>query len=206
MPRSMKPLHPAAKLLGAVALPLLLGGCATALSPVDVTRFHDNAVARQGTVSIAPAEASDANSLEFRTTVNAVSAALTRVGYRVVEDGASGAEYRALVGLSRETIQPERQGRSPVSVGVGGSTGSYGSGLGLGLGINLSGKPKPVIATQLRVQLRRASDGNTVWEGRAEASAKEGSAAAQPGIVSGKLADALFSNFPGQSGATITVK
>jgi hypothetical protein len=87
-----------------------------------------------------------------------------------------------------------------------GSTGSYGSGLGVGIGINLSGKPKPVVATRLRVQLRNAADKRAIWEGRAETQAKEGSPAAQPGLAAGKLADALFQGFPGQSGATITVK
>src|SRR5690606_42017636 len=36
-----------------------------------------------------------------------------------------------------------RSGRSPVNVGVGGSTGSYGSGVGLGVGINLGGGSRP---------------------------------------------------------------
>jgi hypothetical protein len=93
-----------------------------------------------------------------------------------------------------------------VSVGVGGSTGSFGSGLGVGIGINLSGKPKPVVATRLRVQLRRTADQSAIWEGRAETQAREGTPAAQPGIAAGKLADALFKDFPGQSGVTITVK
>ena len=188
----------------AMLLALPLGGCATALPSVDVTRFHGESVARDGTVSIVPADARDAGGLEFRSTANAVAAALRRVGYRVLDEGASGADFRAVVGLSRETIQPTQR-RSPVSVGVGGSTGSYGSGLGLGIGIDLSGKPKPVVTTQLRVQIRRASNDSAMWEGRAETAAKEGSPAAQPGMAAGKLADALFSGFPGRSGETITV-
>jgi len=183
-----------------------LGGCMTAMAPVDVTRFHDNGVARAGTIIVSAADARDTDSLEFRTTANAVSAALGRVGYSVVGAGQSGGEYRALVTLTRETIQPGQARRSPVSVGVGGSTGSYGSGLGLGIGINLSGKPKPVVASRLSVQIRRASDNAAIWEGRAETQAKEGSPAAQPGIAAGKLADALFRDFPGKSGVTITVK
>jgi len=185
---------------------LALAGCATSIPSVDVTRFHGDAVARGGTVSVVPLDSRDADSLEFRTTTNAVAAALGRVGYSVLDAGASGASYRALVELRRETIEPARQGRSPVSVGVGGSTGSYGSGLGLGIGINLSGKPKPMIVTQLRVQIRRVGDDAPMWEGRAETAAKQGSPAAQPGIAAGKLANALFNDFPGASGKTITVK
>ncbi len=174
-----------------------------------MTRFHSENVLRAGTVSLVPADPRDAQSLEFRTTTNAVSAALGRVGYSVLDAGAGAnagaATYRAVVELHRETIEPARR-RSPVSVGVGGATGSYGSGLGVGIGIDLSGKPKPVIVTQLRVQIRRASDDAAIWEGRAETAAKQGTPAAQPGMAAGKLADALFSGFPGPSGKTITVK
>ena len=188
-------------------LPLaLLAGCATALAPVDVTRFHDGQVARQGSVRLVPGDPALAGGLEFRTTANAVAAALTRTGFAPVADGAAGAQYEAVIDLARDTIQPAPGGRSPVSVGVGGSTGSYGSGLGVGIGINLSGKPKPIVATRLRVQLRNAADKKAIWEGRAETQAKEGTPAAQPGLAAGKLADALFQGFPGQSGATITVK
>lgn len=184
----------------------LLAGCTTAIAPVDVTRFHGSEVARQGRVVITPANPADAQSLEFRTTANAVGAALSRTGFTVADAGSVGAEYEAVVEIGRQTIEPIAQGRSPVSVGVGGSTGSFGSGLGVGIGINLSGKPKPFVATRLRVQLRRVSDKVGFWEGRAETAAKQGTPAAQPGLAAGKLADALFQGFPGQSGQTITVK
>ncbi len=187
-------------------LPLLLAatGCTTALAPVDVTRFHGDSVARQGTIAVVPANGADANSLEFRTTANAVGAALSRTGFTVSDRGTGDLE--AVVEIGRETFMPSEQRRSPVSVGVGGSTGSYGSGVGLGIGINLSGKPKPVVATSLRVQLRRVSDKVAIWEGRAETQAKQGTPAAQPGIAAGKLADALFKDFPGPSGVTTSVK
>lgn len=188
-------------LLGA----LLVGGCATSTGPIDVTRFHTQQVARQGSVAIVPGNPADANSLEFRTTANAVSAALARNGF-TANEASSRPQFEAVVDVMRETLSPAAARRSPVSVGVGGSTGSYGSGLGLGIGIDLSGKPKPVVATRMRVQLRRAGSTDVFWEGRAETQAKEGSPAAQPGIAAGRLADALFQGFPGQSGETITVK
>jgi hypothetical protein len=91
-------------------------------------------------------------------------------------------------------------------VGVGGSTGSYGSGVGLGIGINLSGPPKDKIVTDLSVRIAKRIDGNVVWEGRASIEAKEGSPASQPGLAAAKLAEALFKDFPGESGTTIRVK
>lgn len=190
--------------LGAMPLLLLASGCTTSVAPVDVTRFHSDQVARQGSVIIVPIESADANSLEFRTTANAVSAALGRTGFTVRDTGP--ADYEAVVEVGRDVYMPGDVRRSPVSVGVGGSTGSYGSGLGVGIGINLSGKPKPVVATRLRVQIRRVSDKVAIWEGRAETQAKQNAPAAQPGMAAGKLADALFQGFPGPSGVTITVK
>jgi len=183
---------------------LLVSGCTAAIAPVDVTRFHNEAVVRQGNVAIVPVNMADADSLEFRTTANAVSAALARTGFTVNERGTG--ELEAVVGIERQIYLPGEQRRSPVSVGVGGSTGSYGSGLGLGIGINLSGKPKSVVSTRLHVQLRRSVDGVAIWEGRAETQAREGAPAAQPGLAAGKLADALFRDFPGTSGVTIRVK
>ncbi|MBO9670125.1 MAG: DUF4136 domain-containing protein [Sphingobium sp.] len=191
----------------AAAATLSLSGCMTAVPSVDVTRFFNGPmVPTAGAITIAPAEARDAGSLEFRTTANAVSANLTRIGFLVLDEKATNATFRAVVEIRRETIEPSRERRSPVSVGVGGSTGSYGSGVGVGIGIDLSGKPKPVVTTQLRVQIRKVSDNQAVWEGRAETSAKQGSPAAQPGIAAGKLADALFRQYPGESGKTVTIQ
>jgi hypothetical protein len=44
-----------------------------------------------------------------------------------------------------------------------------------------------------------------VWEGRAETQAPANAPAAQPGLAADKLASALFKDFPGESGRTITV-
>lgn len=184
---------------------LVLAGCTTTASSVDVTRFHGETVPTAGSVTIAPVDPRDAASLEFRTTAEAVSVQLKRIGFLVLDEKATNATFRAVVDVRRETIEPSRR-RSPVSVGVGGSTGSYGSGVGLGIGIDLSGKPKPVVTTQLRVQIVPASSGQAVWEGRAETAAKQGSPDAQPAAAAGKLADALFREYPGVSGKTVTVQ
>lgn len=183
----------------------MLGGCATAVAPVDVTRFHTGAVPQGGTVALMPATDIDGSAIEYRTYANAVAAALARTGFTVADAGTRAA-LTATVGYDVAVQRPYGRGSSPVSVGVGGATGSYGSGVGVGIGIDLSGPPKPVIATRLSVRLSRAGSGEALWEGRAETAAKEGTPAAQRGIAAAKLADALFRDYPGQSGATITVK
>ena len=98
--------------------------------------------------------------------------------------------------------------RSPVSVGVGGSTGSYGSGVGAGVGIDLGGngaRPSS-IDTELRVMIKPSGGGNALWEGRARFTATANSDFADQRAAAGKLADALFDGFPGRSGETIEVR
>lgn len=191
---------------------LVLGGCASMGSgagPVEVTRFHlagsDGQIAR-GTIAIGTVTDSplDSQSLEFRSYAAAVSEQLRQIGYMPVADPA-GASYLARVNYRRATREAPPS-RSPVSVGVGGSTGSYGSGVGVGLGISLGGKKRGEVLTQLSVAIERRTDASVVWEGRADTAAREGSDAASVEAMANKLAAALFKGFPGESGRTITVR
>jgi len=135
-------------ILAPLATALLLAGCAqTYVSPVSVTRFLGNQPARLGHAPIAVRAAPGmANSLEFAPYWQAVASELARLGYQVVPGDA--AAQVAEVRVERAVEQPGRR-RNPVSVGVGGATGSYGSGLGMGLGIDLSGPPPAVADTRV---------------------------------------------------------
>ena len=189
------------------ALALSLAGCATAVPPVEVTRFHVGNPARSGTIAVEEMPDNPDAGLEFRTYAAAVEQELQRVGFAPASAGGRS-DYVALVGF-RRSFRPTGYGNDgrPVSVGVGGGVGSGGfSGMGVGIGINLSGRPKDVVTTQLQVQIRRRADSATLWEGRAVSQAREGTPAAQPGIAAQKLASALIGGYPGESGRTITVK
>ncbi|MCP1468555.1 hypothetical protein J3E64_000222 [Sphingobium sp. OAS761] len=191
----------------AACLILPLAACATAIPPVEVTRFHIDDVVRSGTVAVEEMPGNPDVSLEFRAYAAAVAQELEQVGFASVEPGA-GSDYVALVSF-RRGFRPTGYQRDdkPVSVGVGGALGSGGySGLGVGIGINLSGKPKDIVTTELRVQLRRRADATTLWEGRAMTEARQGTPAAQPGLAAQKLAASLFQGYPGESGRTIVVK
>jgi hypothetical protein len=187
---------------------LALSGCTAMTPPVDVTRFHNAQAAPivPGSVVIKAnvTDEGDSRSIEYATYSAALLRELQRVGFSEARDGGANSEYVARYTIERAQISAGGS-RSPVSVGVGGSTGSYGSGVGLGIGINLGGKPKDKIATELSVRIARRMDGNVVWEGRASVEAKQGSPASQPGLAAAKLAEALFKDFPGESGATIRV-
>lgn len=192
--------------IAAVLLALSAGGCVAPVGPVEVTRFHlpDTAALGRGPIAVVPAPGMNGESLEFRSYAAAVARELARVGYSEVPPGTPGAQV-ALVQLERRSYQPGRRD-GPVSVGVGGATGSYGSGLGVGIGIDLSGPPPEQIETLLGVVIRERAGGRVLWEGRAgfAVSAKSPLAGTQLGAP--KQAEALFRDFPGESGETILVK
>ena len=144
-----------------------------------------------------------ADSLEWRTYATAVGRQLALLGY--AEQAAGSGAQVALVRLQRQTLRPERD-RSPVSVGMGGSAGSYGSGVGLGIGIDLSGPPADVVETELAVTIKDRASGKPLWEGRAAYTVTAKSPLAGSQLGAAKIAEALFQGFPGRSGETIQVK
>ncbi|ALJ15951.1 DUF4136 domain-containing protein [Sphingopyxis macrogoltabida] len=212
-------LHLSAAMLSAMAL--TLGGCATAVPPVEVTRFHSAAPTGWAagthyvvdTVPLGDAAAPDGvgvgasgPSLEWDSYRAAVERQLQLQGFVPAENGAR-APLKVRIGFDRADRNAGVGKRSPVSVGVGGSTGSYGSGVGLGIGINLGGGgSKWMLDLQLAVRIDDAATGQALWEGRALTAVSAKAPAAQPSLAAAKLADALFKGFPGESGRTITVK
>lgn len=194
-----------ASLLGMAALTAGLAGCVAPTGPVEVTRFHVANVSPlgKGTISVEPAPGSDGKSLEWQAYQIAVLRQLVLAGYVEAAPGI-GAQV-AQLRLERTTTRPERAS-SPVRVGLGGSTGSYGSGVGLGLGINLAPRPGEEVETRLSVTIRdRASDA-VLWEGRSGFTVRASSPLADTSLGAPKMAEALFRDFPGQSGETILVK
>lgn len=182
-----------------VASLLALGACATPSTPIEVTRFHLGEVNERGNVMVEPAPGAPAG-MEFGMYASAVANELSRLGFAPV-DGVGQSLYVAV--LDVRTATRERVGdRSPVSIGIGGSTGGWHSGVGAGVSFGLGGnRGGLMVATQLSVQLKRRSDQTVVWEGRARGEAPERDSAA----LAGRLANALFRDFPGQSGRTISV-
>ncbi len=200
----MKLRLPAALVLPALAA-LALGGCVAPIGPVEVTRFHKEAALPElgrGTISVEAAPGMDPKSLELASYEMAVSRELARLGYQPVADGRG--DQVALVRLERSSWRPGRE-RGPVSVGVGGSAGSYGSGLGVGIGIDLSGGPKEQVETRLGVMIKRRAGDETIWEGRANFTVAASAPLATTDLGAPRMAAALFRNFPGNDGETVEV-
>lgn len=188
-----------------IALPLALAGCATPPGPVEVTRFvADQRVATLGDgIIFVAGEPSDPERLENAPYIEAVARELAQLGYQ--EGDRSSAAQVAEVRIERYGIGPSGR-RGPVSVGVGGSTGSYGSGVGLGVGINLGGGGGPKLGTEMAVTIRDKASGEALWEGRADFAVSEKSALARGAANAQTLAAALFREFPGNSGETVQVE
>lgn len=197
----------------AIAAALAASGCATAIAPVEVTRFHridTPAVIPAGSYAIVARDArpGEPDSLAEHSYQAAVAQQLDRLGYRSSLTIAAGQpDYIVTVGLDRAERPADASGNG-VSVGVGGGTGGYRSGVGVGVGLDLTSlfaDRRDVIATRLSVRIARRGEELALWEGRAETVARTGTPAAQPGLAADKLATALFADFPGRSGETISV-
>lgn len=194
------------RLVALIAAPLALAACATPTPGVDVTRFHrlDSAPTLAGSYRIVDTPGSGV-STPF---VYAVSRELDRLG--LARDG-RGERYDVSVTTQTTPRSEVGYGGGPgVSVGVGGSTGRYyGSGVGLGFGLDLTRlfqrRPDADTALTLSVAIRRAGDNLPLWEGRAVTAVSSRADAARIDGDAGRLAQALFANFPGRSGVTVTV-
>ena len=194
-----------APLIGLAAV-LSLGACTTPAGPVEVTRFvapESIAQLGQGRVFVESMAGPDGDTLALAPYKAAVAAELERLGYS--ESDRAGADHVAQVMVEKYTLATNGR-RSPVSVGVGGSTGSYGSGVGVGIGINLGGGAKDRLGTTLTVRITDKATQASLWEGRADFQPPENSPLARTQANAQTVASALFREFPGNNGETIEVK
>jgi hypothetical protein len=191
------------RLLALVSV-LALAGCAASIPPVQVTRFHLDGTIAPGTIALSPALG-----LERATYEAAVTRELNKLGFANADS--PGARYIVAVDIQRDSRDAGPR-RSPVSIGLGGGVGGggyRGGGVGVGGGISFPiGKRRSVenVFTRISVRITDRTTGATVWEGRADTTATSNAPASQPGLAADKLATALFRDFPGVSGRTVTVQ
>ncbi|HEX7850315.1 MAG TPA: hypothetical protein VF485_11345 [Sphingomonas sp.] len=187
---------------------LMMTGCATAPAafPTEVTRYRVDDVGR-GTIALVPDDGVD-NGPEFQAYAAAVGDALGKQGYTLVPDG-SNSVYVAKIGFHTDA-RPVRE-RSPFSIGLGGGTwsGNRGGGVGLGGGVSFPigrGRDREDALSLLSVKINQRQGDLGVWEGRAQSRAVGVVGNAVADKLAPKLATALFTGFPGESGRTIEVK
>jgi hypothetical protein len=183
---------------GALVLALTLAACASGgggrkiAGGVEVARFHLGQPVARAQIAIEPFDKADANRPEFPAYVAAAARQLTRLGWTVVPTTRQS-EQIALIDVeqgSREAVAA----LSAVRIGRGVSATVP------------AGGAADVTATLLEVAIRRRSDATVFWEGRAVSEARTGSPEASRTAAVERLAEALFRDFPGESGRTIRVK
>jgi hypothetical protein len=198
-----------ASCLGVLSGLTLLAGCATDMAPTppSVTRFHLGQPIARSVIAVEPSDPEDVNKPEFDQVADAVGRELSRLGW-TVEPRNGRSEQVAVVSVNQESRIARR--RSGFSIGIGGGVGSVGrrSAVGVGGGVNVpvGRTTNEVVATQLSVRIQRRSDATVAWEGRAEYEARAGTAEASRAGAAARLAEALFRDFPGESGRTIRVR
>lgn len=196
--------------IGTLIAATALAGCTSAYTgPVEVTRFVADNAAGLGQGPIRLQFLDDELKTETRQAfAAAIAQELSEQGYEVqfvTTPDDNGAVQTASIDTSRNPIASSRRSRGPVSVGVSGGTGGYGSGVGLGLGINLGGgQSGPNAVTQLSVRISSAA-GTSLWEGRAQQAISVKSDYAEVNASAQALAKALFRDFPGGNGETVSV-
>lgn len=184
-----------------------LAGCATQPA-TQVTRFSLGQPIARGQITVEPLVPAMRGTPEFETYAGIVARQLTQNGFNAVPNLATS-EQVAAIAVEYGTRSGPPRGGLTIGLGVGGGSYGYRGGVGGGAGVSVpvsGGRSRELTATRLIVQIKRRSDGTTVWEGRAETVAAAGSPAAQPADAVERLATALFAGFPGISGRTITVK
>lgn len=168
------------------------GGQRSATGGLEVARFHLGDPVARAQIAVEPFDKADSNRPEYPAYAAAVGRQLSRLGWTVVPTTA-GSEQIALIDLeqgSRESIAALSAAR-----------------IGRGLsGAAPAGTSADITASLLEVAIRRRSDGTVFWEGRAVGEARTGSPEAARTAVVERLAEALFRDFPGESGRTIRLK
>lgn len=211
----MKTVMSSIKSLRRLALPLALAaGLAACTSPsfkADVSRFAVPLPAPQGqTFAVVPEDPKLAGGLEFATYANSVAEEMAQLGYaRAASPDAADLlvrfDYR--VDNGRERVRTDLTGAG-FAGNPWGPWGGWGGGFGRwGYGFNdpFFGGPNvrsyTVYTSAIDLKIDRAADGQRLFEGKAEAVSRSNRL---PNLVP-NLVDALFTDFPGNSGETVRI-
>ena len=191
-------------ILPALLAALLLPSVAHAATvKVEVTRFHILAPPAPpltgSSITVEPADPAAASSLHFGALAAVANAALAKAGFKLAAGG-QPADHVARISLTGSSEMVRK--RSPISIGIGGGTGGWNGGIGGAVTFPVGGGTRTVTAALMTLQIRRASDGSAVWEGRASTIAPS----IDPISAAPVLLQALLKGFPGPSGQSVTVK
>jgi len=192
-----------ARFLSLICGALLAAACASPFK-ADVVRFHQMADgAPGGTVLVRPEDEKRAESLEFTRYADLIGAALAEHGFTPPPpDGP--ADYVATIewdALPSSSLKDNDGSNVGVGVGVGGGSRS-GVGVGVSTAFSLGGGERTMYNRRLTMIMTRTSDNIRVFEGRAVSRGEEPDMM----VIMPYLVEALFKDFPGNNGETISVQ
>lgn len=180
----------------------MLSACGVRTITSDVTRFHLMPPMAGGSIAIVAKDEHKAGSIEFARYVDFVWRGLSRFGYQRAGEGPP--DYIVLVDyFQRPVAIPDDGERGRMSVGVGGgSSGHTSVGVGIGTSFDMGGGRRHVAARTFILELESRETGKRLFEGRVKSQGPaENFAEVMPYMI-----DALFQEFPGNSGETVTVE
>jgi hypothetical protein len=125
----------------------------------------------------------------------AVIEQLITAGYETAMPPGKSRQVTELRVVRRELPFEERP-HKPVSGEVSVGVGNRGSSAGWALSVDLSKPPGPLIVTRFEARIRDRASNELLWEGRAEVVTREDDRRWTDEYTAGRLAEALFENFP----------
>ena len=207
------------KILAAAApLALLAASACTQPFEANVSRFQALPVPQGQTFAIEASDARNQGGLEFAQYAALVSQRLAAYGYRPVEGGKPELvvkfDYGVDRGMPKTVSRPTPGPAFGPWGGYGGGYGPYGRRWGYGSAFYYGWDPffydpwysqqidtYTVYTSHAEMVIERAADGKHVFEGKAKARSLDD---ALPRLVP-NLVEALFTNFPGQSGEEVRI-
>lgn len=203
---------------GLLAATMLLGlaACATPFK-ADVKRFASQMPAPAGqTFAVVADDPRDAGGLEFGQYAEVVAAKMSQLGYvrSAPEHAAMLVRFDFDVDSGRDRIRRTGIARDPFwspwyGPGYGGYYGPYRRHAAWGYGWHDpfffdSGYDIDVVTlytSEIAVKIDRRADGRRLFEGRAQAASRSN----RLGYLVPNLVEAMFTNFPGNSGETVRI-
>lgn len=193
-----------------LALAIGLSACATPFK-ADVSRFAVPLPAPQGqTFAVVAEDPKLAGGLEFALYADLVAKQMEKLGYaRAASSEAANMLVRFDYGVDtgRERIRSDNAGFADPFWGPWGGYRGFGFNRGWAFGFNdpwLAGpnvRSYTVYTSGIDVKIDRTADGQRLFEGKAEAVSRSNRL---PNLVP-NLVDAIFTDFPGNSGETLRI-
>ncbi len=186
-------------LIGITLIVLPLIGCSKTITS-DVTRFHNLPAPDAESIEVVSMDPNLQNSLEFGQYAELVGRHLGRFGYSPPNNTSS--TYIARIGYGIQTASGIIDNGPRSSVAIGASSGGHHSGVGVGLSFPIgNNEPRQEYIRILSMEIIQRSDGVKLYEGQVTSRGQEGLPIMMPFLV-----DAMFQDFPGESGTSNRIK